>query len=87
MAKAIRGFTWHLSLALKSGWCSPGEARTETVAGVKSVGEAPRSGNGQHAQRLSKGSGSPQIKEFTVCRTHLGRVLLSQVVDDLEGHI
>lgn len=48
------------------------------------MGEAPRSGNGQHAQRLSKRLREPKIKEFTVCRTHLGRVLLSQVVDDLE---
>lgn len=43
------------------------------MAGVKSMGEAPRSGNGQHAQRLSKGSVSPQIKEFTVCRSSSGK--------------
>lgn len=73
MAKAIRGFTWHLSLALKGRWCSPGEARAETVAGVKSVCEAPGSGNARHVQRLSKGSASPQIKEFTVCRSSSGK--------------
>lgn len=73
MAKVIRGFTWHLSLALKGGWCSPGEARAETVAEVKSVGEASRSGNAQHVQRLSKGSASPQSKEFTVCRSSVGK--------------
>lgn len=73
MAKAIRGFTWHLSLALKGRWCLLGEARAETVAEVKSMSEAPRSGNAHHVQRLSKDSASPQSKEFTVCRSSAGK--------------